>query len=119
MNTIQQAASRLICAAALGTLLLPSAYAEMSTQAPGKPPLTPIRPPPRWLPRPVPPRRLPRGACHGPPGDAKLPPLQPPVRLNFLSLRAIATDLLPAIDHMRARRTLHSPAKSPNVLGRS
>jgi two-component system secretion response regulator SsrB len=33
--------------------------------------------------------------------------------------RAIATDLLPAIDHMRARRTLHSPARSPNVLGRS
>lgn len=33
--------------------------------------------------------------------------------------RAIATDLLPAIDHMRARRTLHSPAKSPNVLGQS
>ena len=33
--------------------------------------------------------------------------------------RAIATDLLPAIDHMRARRTLQSPARSPNVLGRS
>jgi two-component system secretion response regulator SsrB len=33
--------------------------------------------------------------------------------------RAIATDLLPAIDHMRARRTLHSPGKPPNVLGRS
>lgn len=33
--------------------------------------------------------------------------------------RAIATDLLPAIDHIRARRALHSPAKSPNVLGRS
>jgi two-component system secretion response regulator SsrB len=33
--------------------------------------------------------------------------------------RAIATDLLPAIDQMRARRTLHSPAESPNVLGRS
>jgi DNA-binding NarL/FixJ family response regulator len=33
--------------------------------------------------------------------------------------RAIATDLLPAIDHMRAGRTLHSPAQSPNVLGRS
>jgi len=33
--------------------------------------------------------------------------------------RAIATDLLPAIDRTRARRTLHSPAKSPNVLGRS
>jgi hypothetical protein len=32
MNTIQQAASRLICAAALGTLLLPSAYAEMSAE---------------------------------------------------------------------------------------
>jgi two-component system secretion response regulator SsrB len=33
--------------------------------------------------------------------------------------RAIATDLLPAIDHMRARRTLHSSARSPNMLGRS
>jgi CheY-like chemotaxis protein len=33
--------------------------------------------------------------------------------------RAIATELLPAIDHMRTRRTLHSPAKSPNALGRS
>jgi hypothetical protein len=32
MNTIQQAASRFICAAALGTLLLPSAYAEMSAE---------------------------------------------------------------------------------------
>ena len=33
--------------------------------------------------------------------------------------RAIATDLLPAIDQLRALRTLHSPAQSPNVLGRS
>jgi two-component system secretion response regulator SsrB len=33
--------------------------------------------------------------------------------------RAIATDLLPAIDQMRARRTLHSPARSPSVLGQS
>jgi len=33
--------------------------------------------------------------------------------------RAIATDLLPAIDHLRARRTPHSPATAPNVLGRS
>lgn len=33
--------------------------------------------------------------------------------------RAIATDLLPAIDQLRALRTLHSPARSPNVLGRS
>jgi two-component system secretion response regulator SsrB len=33
--------------------------------------------------------------------------------------RAIATHLLPAVDYMRARRTLHSPARSPNVLGRS
>jgi len=32
--------------------------------------------------------------------------------------RAIATDLLPAIDDMRAGCTLHSPARSPNVLGR-
>ena len=32
MNTIQQAAIRFICAAALGTLLLPSAYAEMSAE---------------------------------------------------------------------------------------
>lgn len=33
--------------------------------------------------------------------------------------RAIATDLLPAIDRMRACRTPHSPARSPYVLGRS
>jgi DNA-binding NarL/FixJ family response regulator len=33
--------------------------------------------------------------------------------------RGIATDLLPKIDHIRARRTLHSPAKLPNVLGQS
>lgn len=33
--------------------------------------------------------------------------------------RAIATDLLPAIDQMRARRMLHSAARSPIVLGRS
>ncbi|MBP6769354.1 MAG: response regulator transcription factor [Reyranella sp.] len=33
--------------------------------------------------------------------------------------RAIATDLLPAIDQMRARRTLHSLCKSPKVPGRS
>jgi DNA-binding NarL/FixJ family response regulator len=33
--------------------------------------------------------------------------------------RAIATELLPAIDHMRARRRPHSPAAAPNVLGRS
>jgi two-component system secretion response regulator SsrB len=33
--------------------------------------------------------------------------------------RAIATDLLPAIDHLRAGRTLRSPGKAPNVLGRS
>jgi two-component system secretion response regulator SsrB len=33
--------------------------------------------------------------------------------------RAIATDLLPAIDHMRAGRTPRSPARSPNVFGRS
>jgi len=33
--------------------------------------------------------------------------------------RAIATDLLPAIDHMQARRALRSSAKSPDVLGRS
>ncbi len=33
--------------------------------------------------------------------------------------RAIATDLLPAIDHLQARRTLRSPARSPNVPGQS
>lgn len=33
--------------------------------------------------------------------------------------RAIAMERLPAIDHIRARRTLHSPARSPNLLGRS
>lgn len=33
--------------------------------------------------------------------------------------RSIATNLLPAIDRMRTRRTRHSPDKSPNVLGRS
>lgn len=33
--------------------------------------------------------------------------------------RAIATDLLPAIDQLRALRDLHSPVQSPNVLGRS
>lgn len=32
--------------------------------------------------------------------------------------RAIATDLLPAIDHMRACRTLHSAGSSPKGLGR-
>jgi hypothetical protein len=32
MNTIQHAAIRCLCAAALGTLLLPSAYAEMSAE---------------------------------------------------------------------------------------
>lgn len=33
--------------------------------------------------------------------------------------RAIATDLLPAIDRMQARRTPRSPAGPPNVPGRS
>jgi two-component system secretion response regulator SsrB len=33
--------------------------------------------------------------------------------------RAIATDLLPAIDHMLASRTLSSAAKSASALGRS
>ncbi len=33
--------------------------------------------------------------------------------------RALATDLLPAIDHVRAGRTLNSPAKLPIVLGRA
>ena len=53
---------------------------------PGKPPLTTRGPLREGYLAPVHPRRRPRGACHGPPGDAKLPPLQPPVRLNFLSL---------------------------------
>ena len=43
---------------------------------PGKPPLTPPRPPSRGLPRPRPspfyPRRRPRGACHVAPGDTTL-----------------------------------------------
>lgn len=33
--------------------------------------------------------------------------------------RAIATNLLPTIDRLRALRALHAPARSPNVLGHS
>lgn len=36
-----------------------------------------------------------------------------------IAQRAAATDLVPAIERMSDRHTLHSPARSPNVLGRS
>ena len=54
---------------------------------PGKSPLTPTQPPPRWLPRPP---SLPVGALAGLatplPAMLRSAPLQPPVRLNFLCL---------------------------------
>jgi hypothetical protein len=60
--------------------------ASRSRSRPGKPSSRPSTPSgAAALPR-GPPRRLPGGACHSPPGDATFAPGNPPVRLTFLSL---------------------------------
>ncbi len=60
------------------------AHRRLHHRGSGKPPLTPIRPPARWLPRPRPSRSAPRGLLR--PSRRCYVSLQRPVRLNCLSL---------------------------------